>query len=436
MGVRFRRSVKFGPEARTGSSGKGNAYGNSGIPGAEISYRMAPPGGSLSRRSSGMVSRSTSSGSSVSRAVQDWRTYTGRPNPGVELYLNELGEIGFLDELGVEIYDPYLVEIIKRTPQYRAQLLLIKEHQRATVAKLVERSERHNLSFVQAHLHSPKVFDRDRYERRLADLKPECYIPQTYSIPAPTPAAIQTELSVEAERNVKGMPWNVRKLREQYFNERYQDRYNEAIAGWQSAKAAFDNAELAKAAQLNLRYIEEYDRKKLMYENALAGGLGYIEDAAEQWISSVKLPVDIATQYEYRPDERCMMVDLDLPEIEDLPTEVAVQMANGSMKVKDKTQKALRSEYAECVFGLAIFVAANLFKISPEMETVVLSGYTQRRDKVGNLVDDYILSIRFVRDAFYGVDFKSIDPEGFCMGFENRCNVTTTKVFKAIVPYE
>ena len=66
----------------------------------------------------------------------------------------------------------------------------------------------------------------------------------------------------------------------------------------------------------------------------------------------------------------------------------------------------------------------------------MVSGYTQRRDKIGDLIDDYIVSVRFERDGFYDVDFRRIDPEEFCMGCENRCKLTATKMFKVIEPYE
>lgn len=50
-------------------------------------------------------------------------------------------------------------------------------------------------------------------------------------------------------------------------------------------------------------------------------------------------------------------------------------------------------EYAECVFSLAVCVVANHFNVSTEIELVTISGCTQRRNKAGEVVDDYILSV-------------------------------------------
>lgn len=451
MAVRFRKSVKLGPGVRvnfsksgmsttigprgfTTSIGKNGVYRNVGIPGTGISYRTkVGDGKSKARKTAGSTARSAASQQPA--AVREWQAYTGQSNPGVELHMDETGAIRFFDGNGSEITDPNLIAIIKRTPQYKAELPALKERQRAAVASLVEEKEQENATFIKAYTHAPQVLNRRHYELQLQRLAPEHYEPQPYTVPAPTQADVQVQLSEEADRNVKGAPWKRKKLKEQYFAERFQDRFNTAVTQWQQQKASFEDAESAKAIKLNAEYQAEYESLRTSYEMALAGDAEYIEAASEQWIGSCELPVEIATQFEYRPAEKCLMVDLDLPEIEDLPTETAVQMANGSLKVKDKTQKALRAEYAECVFGLAVFVAASLFNASPEIETVTVSGYTQRRNKAGDIVDDYILSIRFIRDAFYNVDYKTMVPEAFCLSFENRCNVTTTKVFKTIEPY-
>lgn len=453
MAVRFRKSVKLGPGVRvnfskrgvsttigprgfTTSIGKSGVYRNIGIPGTGISYRTKVGGGKSKKRSSGSVSRASSSGASIPKAVQEWQAYTGKRNPGVELHINEHGEIGFRDENGMEITDPALISIIKRTPQYKAQLPLLKEQQRSAVADMVETMEQENATFIKTYVHSPNVLKRPFYEVQLQRLQLQHYDPQSYSTPAPTPADIQVQLSEEADRNVKGAPWKRRKLKEEYFNAHYQERFDAAMLRWQTEKTMFENTEAAKAEQLNAEYKAEYEQLKMSFEKALQGDAEYIEAASEQWIASCELPVEIATQFEYRADEHCLMVDLDLPEIEDLPTETAVQMANGNLKIKDKTQKALRGEYAECVFGLAVFVASSLFNASPEIQMVVVSGYTQRRNKAGDIVDDYIFSIKFTREQFYCLDYGTMDPESFCLGFENRCNVSSTKVFKAIEPFE
>ena len=131
-----------------------------------------------------------------------------------------------------------------------------------------------------------------------------------------------------------------------------------------------------------------------------------------------------------------MMLDVDLPEIEDLTLTKLVKTDAGNLKEKKKTLAELRGEYSTLVFGLAIFIASHTFNVSPAIQRLLVSGYTQRPDKDGNIKDDYIYSIKFARDMFEQRDLTRVMPKDFCLSAENKCNMTTTSLFKAIVPYD
>ena len=49
------------------------------------------------------------------------------------------------------------------------------------------------------------------------------------------------------------------------------------------------------------------------------------------------MPFECNISYDYRKNENLLLIDLDLPEIEDFPNQKAVQLANGNMKLKRKT---------------------------------------------------------------------------------------------------
>jgi hypothetical protein len=128
-------------------------------------------------------------------------------------------------------------------------------------------------------------------------------------------------------------------------------------------------------------------------------------------------------------------MDLDLPEIEDIPGTKSIRLKSGKISEKNKTQGQLKTEYSTLVFGLLLFLSANLFNLSPAIRKIVISGYTQRRDTAGNLNDDYIVSIKFPREPFETANAREVDPYSFCMQFENRCRMTTTMLFKPIEPF-
>lgn len=112
-----------------------------------------------------------------------------------------------------------------------------------------------------------------------------------------------------------------------------------------------------------------------------------------------------------------------------------VQLQSGNLTERKKTQTQLREEYATLIFGIAVFLAANLFNLSPAITGIVLSGYSQRRNTAGDVQDDYLLSVRFTRAPFEQLCAGDNDPIEFCQRFENRCKMTATKIFKPIDPY-
>ena len=140
--------------------------------------------------------------------------------------------------------------------------------------------------------------------------------------------------------------------------------------------------------------------------------------------------------YDYSKDEKTLWIDLDLPEIEDLPNQKAVQMANGNKKIKLKTKQELNTDYKKYVFGLAIFMCSHLFNISPQIYNIVISGYTQRRISNGDIKDEYIYSIIFDRENIRKYNLIEDDPFEICMKFKNRCNITSTNIFKEIDPFK
>ena len=106
------------------------------------------------------------------------------------------------------------------------------------------------------------------------------------------------------------------------------------------------------------------------------------------------------------------------------------------MREKPKTQQTLRQEYATLILGYAMYLAANLFSASVTTQRVLLSGFANRRDKEGSLVRECLYSVVFTRDRFDGKNIHIENPEEFIRYFENRCLMSTTKVFKKVTPFD
>ena len=158
-----------------------------------------------------------------------------------------------------------------------------------------------------------------------------------------------------------------------------------------------------------------------------------VEAAIGDWLSALSLPIDFNVSYEYQ--DGVLLADMDLPEIEHLPTVKTRQLASGQLKPTDKTQKELKAEYARCVFGLGIFIASHFFCVTPHMERILLSAYTQRRNSRGDVEDVYIYSVIFEREAFEQPGYRETDPETFVCRFKNRMNKGADGALKKIEPF-
>ena len=130
------------------------------------------------------------------------------------------------------------------------------------------------------------------------------------------------------------------------------------------------------------------------------------------------------------------MIDLDLPEIEDMPQDKLAELADGTIKIKKKTKKEQVEDYRTCVFGLGEYVASHVFAEVPQAKKVVVSAYTQRRsEKTGELLDVFIYSVVFSRGDFTK-DYQDKDPYEFCQKLPSRFYVLASGVMKEIVPFE
>lgn len=161
-----------------------------------------------------------------------------------------------------------------------------------------------------------------------------------------------------------------------------------------------------------------------------------VESRFDAFLNQLDLPVEFSAQYQYDETNGNILIDLDLPEIEDLPQEKAAALASGAVRVKPKTLAEKRETYQKCVFGIAILFADGAFLSSAGIRNALVSGYTQRRNvRTGEMEDQYVFSIAFNRAAFANVSFERTDPAAFVQAFRNRMNPAATGELKTIQPY-
>ena len=335
--------------------------------------------------------------------------------PDFTMTLNEEGEVVIENESGRTITNEATLRAIRQTEEY-------KETYNELMDAYLKQINAATEAFTHIYKLAADVSATGAHKAGAISVPKG----QVFEEPKPTRESILPALEAEAEKEAERFPFYSRKLKKrQYVQQQMEVFYARALDEWEARKAAFEgeNDDLA----LSLPAAASADQ---------AVTPDFIEQQINSWLSTLELPVDFSLQYDYDENSGVLWVDLDLPEIEDIPTEKAVEYKSGQVKAKEKSQKELRQDYVTCVFGLAVFFASYLFCLSPHIGQQVISGYTQRRnDRSGEMEDNYIYSIIFDRDAFEKGRHKKTEPFAFCNGFRNRINLLATSELKTVEPY-
>ncbi len=434
MGLRYRKSVKIckgvkvnfsksGPSLSIG--GRGNSYNFSkrgarhtiGIPGTGLSYTSA----SHKRKKNTSHKRSTSSVKVPS---------------SVNLKMNDKGKVTILDNFGNEITDSTIIRRIKSTSNYKMMVENLDRQRKEKIDEMVSNSEEENKKFLNIYTYSSYVRSKIQYEYEINNLKPEEYEIISYDVEKPNEESVRKELTDEAEEVVKGFFLTVGKQRKMYVEEHLLERLNQEIKKWEEDKAIFDQDQKEQKEIYDQEFLEQFEEEKQFLIDKMNGEEEAICEEFDSWVNDIELPVEININYDWMNNSGIMLLDVDLPEIEDLPQTIMVKTDAGNIKEKKKTQSELRTEYARVVFGLAMVISSRVFAISPAVNGVAISGYTQRRNKIGDIYDAYVYSINFKRKEFEHVPVSTKEPIEFCLNSENRINMTSTGLLKDIKPFE
>ena len=217
-------------------------------------------------------------------------------------------------------------------------------------------------------------------------------------------------------------------------NEEHLEMYEEKINSMTCVAKLSHPVYLTEVYRNKLAELNDIDSVKIReLKELLNNNPQLIENKIANWAEKLELPFEF--DFELDIKDNSLYVDLDLPEIEDMLSEELVELSNGTLIEKNKTEKEINMDYINCVFGLAIFLTSYIYNIAIGIQEIVVSGYTQRRNDIGDLVDDYIYSVKFNRNDFANIDFEK-NPEEIIMEFTNRYNLTVVKKFKTIQPYE
>lgn len=184
-----------------------------------------------------------------------------------------------------------------------------------------------------------------------------------------------------------------------------------------------------------------FDQEEAKRAGAFDALVGQVNEKPEEVLEAVldQIAWPRETAVSFQVDGEKVFLDVDLPEIEDMPNAVySYSKQKGEVVEKPKTETQLRREYARHIHGVGFLLLGETFRTLPSAREVVLSAFSQRtQEATGKTTDDYLYSVRVFRQQWEGLNFaqlEQIDPMAALEGFELTRDMTKTCIFKPVTP--
>jgi hypothetical protein len=423
--MRYRNRIKLAPGLHINLSGSGVST-TLGVKGASVNLGKSGAHLNTGIPGTGLYNRSKISTTTTSTSNKISKNQT---QVGVKLDLNDNYEpvVEIYDDRGIDVTSPTSIGKIKRSPEYKKNLLKIyKLYYNDIIEETTE--------FTDIYKHIVAPISKKEIQEEIDNLKLHKYRKKHFDKSKPTIDSVKTLLSKEAARKFNSVLfWKNKKNRLEYVENNFDEKLKDLITSWVEEKGDFEKSESIREKQSNEDSQRTYDTKKDTLIKNLNGNVDFVLQNFEVILNEIDIKPEFFVDFEYQEENKSFLIDLDLPEIEHLPKETGTILKSGKLSVKDKSEKQLREEYAKCVTGLGFLISGIGFLASAGIEKVKISGYTQRIDKTdGTTKDDYIYSVEFDIDRFSKLNFTQIDPVIAFKSFEHKMELSNSSVFKTI----
>jgi hypothetical protein len=391
MAMRFRKSIKLAPGVRMNFSGSG------------VSWSLGPRGASIgiSKRGTylntgipgtGFYARERIGGTS---ARQNSRS-SSTTSVSISVSISDDGTINFKDQSGQALSDRF-ISAAKR--QHGEAIRNLIQEKCDEINREIE-------SVGDLHLLTPSPKQRPVYLARLFDVvKPQPPIPKHLS----------------------------------FFRSLFKSQRDKAEAENRANITAFEN-QLKKWKEQLEAFIESERLKRELVEYKIFNDIDAMGLFLEEKLQEIAWPRETNVSTEITHEGRVVFIDVDLPEIEDMPNKTATIPSKGyKLSVKEMSSTQMQKLYMKHIHGIAFLTIGQAFHALPNAQEIIFSGYSQRPDKsTGHIADEYLLSVRVIRSAWGKLNFDnlaSIDVIEALTNFELRRTMSKTGEFKSILPF-
>jgi hypothetical protein len=157
-------------------------------------------------------------------------------------------------------------------------------------------------------------------------------------------------------------------------------------------------------------------------------------------LQGIVWPRETTVSLDIRDEGKIVLLDVDLPEIEDMPTQVAsVGKRDLKLIIGERSKTQLQKDYLIHIYAVGFRLLGEVFVSLPTVETVVLSAYSQRPSKLtGQIQDEYLYSVRVTRSKWSRINFQNLNTIDVVKCFEEfdlRAKMTKTGNISSIEPF-
>jgi hypothetical protein len=187
-------------------------------------------------------------------------------------------------------------------------------------------------------------------------------------------------------------------------------------------RAAFE-AFHQRASRAQEAWLEREKARVEAVRRLLRGDADMVHAATSAALEQLDFPFETECEI-LVDDEDHLMIDVDLPEIEDVIPETRYKaLKDGTLKEAKRKVSERNQAYSELVCGIALAVAATALSAAPTLTHVTVAGRTQRPLRGGVGIDDaYVFETKLPRELF-----SKLPPQGL-NSVETLAKLPTTRV--------
>lgn len=392
MGFRFRRSVRIAPGIRLNLSKSGVGV-SAGPSGARVGVGPRGVHGSLGIPGTGLHYRKEArvGGRSANRTAAP-----GSVSVSVQVSIEDDGSV----ELRTMDGHPAPPGLVRHMRQHHADEL----------SRILEGAcERWNAgidAILNVHLATPEPSE------------PLILEPAPFDLDPPSPPALMNpgllDRIVPSRRNAI-----------EAENRKREAAYDREGEIWQNKKRRHEAREI---------------RRRKSTQLARDGDVSAMVAILESQLAALEWPRETLVDFDVR-DPRHVLLDVDLPPAEEMPSQSAQVAARGlRILVRDKSATQMRREYMQHVHSVVFRIVGEVMHVLPTVEIVTASAYTQVPDTAtGYVKDEYLLSACVSRERWQAINFDNLEALDLPLAFEAfdlKRNMTRTGIFRPIEPFE